>query len=102
MLYASISDYTSDAGFTLFNDTAEQLLGHTADELFEMKQSGNEAGYESVFQNAMFMQVLVKARVKQELRDDEMKTKSTVMRLEAPINYGTECSRLLDAISKYQ
>ena len=102
MLYASISDHTSDAGFTLFNDTAEQLLGHTADELYEMKQNGNEAGYEKVFQDAMFTQVLVKARVKQELRDDEMKTKSNVMRLQAPIDYGSESTKLLDAISKYQ
>jgi replication factor A1 len=102
MLYASISDHTSDTGFTLFNDTAEQLLGHTADEVYEMKQSGNEAGYEKVFNDALFTQVLVKARVKQELRDDEMKTKSTVVKLQAPIDYGAECSKLLEAIEKYQ
>lgn len=65
MLYASMSDHTSDTGFTLFNDTAEQLLGRTADEMYEMKQSGDEAGYEAVFQAAIFTQVLVKARVKQ-------------------------------------
>ena len=65
MLYASLSDHTSDSGFTLFNDTAEQLLGHTADEMYEMKQNGDEAGYEAVFQAAIFTPVLVKARVKQ-------------------------------------
>ena len=102
MLYASISDHTNDTGFTLFNDTAEQLLGHTADEMYEMKQNGNEAGYEKVFQDAIFNQVLVKARVKQDMRDDEMKTKSTVMKLECPLNYAAECSKILDAIAKYQ
>lgn len=102
MLYASISDHTNDTGFTLFNDTAEQLLGHSADEMYEMKQSGNEAGYEQVFQKAIFTQVLVKARVKQDMRDDEMKTKSTVVKLECPLNYAAECNRILDAIAKYQ
>lgn len=102
MLYASMSDHTNDTGFTLFNDTAEQLLGHSADEMYEMKQSGNEAGYEKVFQDALFNQVLVKARVKQDLRDDEMKTKSTVVKLESPLNYAIECNKLLAAIAMYQ
>lgn len=102
MLYASVSDHTGDSGFTLFNDTAEQLLGYTADDLHDMKQSGNEADYDKVFQDAMFKQVIVKARVKQELRDDEMKTKSSVMNLKVPIDYGSECSKLLEAIDMYQ
>jgi hypothetical protein len=70
--------------------------------MYEMKQNGNEAGYEKVFQDAIFNQVLVKARVKQDMRDDEMKTKSTVMKLECPLNYAAECSKILDAIAKYQ
>lgn len=50
----------------------------------------------------MFTQVLIKGRVKQEMRDDEMKTKSTVMKLQCPLDFGAECGKLLEAIEKYQ
>ena len=31
-----------------------------------------------------------------------MKTKSTVMKMQAPLNFAGECSKVLEAIAKYQ
>ena len=39
---------------------AEAILGITADELFEMKRSGDENGFEAVFAKALFKTVIIR------------------------------------------
>jgi replication factor A1 len=82
-----------------------------------MKVSGDEAGYEAAFKSALFKTYLcrvrirsylmlrslislLKARIKQESVNDEMRVKSTVLSVQ-PINYVQESRNLLEAISKY-
>ena len=62
--YYSFSLYDSDRSATkyLFLQ-AVTILGHTADELYSMKMSGDEAAYEEVFSNALFKTYLCKVTV---------------------------------------
>jgi hypothetical protein len=55
-----MADQTGSSWFSLFNDTAEKLLGKTAEELYQFKMSGNELDYEKVFSDALFKTVVGK------------------------------------------
>lgn len=100
ILSVTMTDQSGQSWFSMFNDTAQVLLGRTADELNEMKGSGDDAGYEAVFKSALFKTFICRARIKQEAVNDEMRVKSTVVTVQ-PINYVQESRNLLEAISKY-
>lgn len=101
ILSLTMSDHSGQSWFSLFNDTAEQILGCTAEDLHQMKLNGDEAGYEAVFSKALFQTLIGKARIKQESVNDEMRVKSSIMKVD-PINYSSECKQMIDAIDKYQ
>ena len=71
----TLADASGQQWFTAFNETvlntiitnctnensqAEAILGITADELFEMKRSGDENGFEAVFAKALFKTVIIR------------------------------------------
>lgn len=95
-----MTDASGQSWFSLFNDTAEALLGRTAEEMYQLKCAGSVAEEESVYNNAKFKQFIVKARVKQESVNDEMRVKASVMNL-TPVNFVSESKLLIEAIRKY-
>ena len=56
----SIIDESGSTWVTAFNDQAEKLLGVTARELFEMRTSDNQAGYDKVFADCLFKPFIAK------------------------------------------
>jgi replication factor A1 len=100
MLSLTAQDTTGQAWFSLFNDTAEKLLGYSADALYEMKRDGDENGYEQVFTNALFKTYVMKVRVKQESYENQLKVKNSVLRLD-DVDFISESQQMYDAIMKY-
>lgn len=101
ILSVSMADHSGSSWFTLFNDTADILLKHSAEGLHQMKMNGDEEGYEKVFSDALFKTIIGKARVKQELVQEEKRVKSSFVKVEE-VDYISECRHLLDAINRYQ
>ncbi|CAM9450721.1 unnamed protein product [Scytosiphon promiscuus] len=101
ILSMTISDQTGKSWVTVFNDQAVPLLENkTADDLFQLKEAGEEAEFEDIFAEACFKSYLVTLRVKAEMVNDELRIKNTVQRM-TPLDVSAECDALLDAISKY-
>jgi replication factor A1 len=101
ILSLSVADHTGTQWITLFDDQALQLLGHTAEDLHQLKLSGDIDSYEKVFSDAMFKQVIVKLRVKQEMVNDEPRLKSQGVTM-SKVDFTKETSELLKAIAKYE
>ena len=100
ILTASLADHTGTHWISLFDEAAQLLLGHTAEELHQMKVAGDDASYERVFSDALFKQYVAKLRVKQEMVNDEPRLKSTALSM-TPINFAAESKQLLHAIALY-
>jgi replication factor A1 len=100
MLSASVADHSGTTWVTLFDEQVQQLLGHSAEEMHELKMSGDEAGYEGVFAAALFKQVCLKLRVKQDMVNDEPRMKSSAASY-APVDFAAESKQLMAAITKY-
>lgn len=100
ILTASVADHSGTQWVTMFDEHAQQFLGRSAEDLYQMKISGDTEGYEKVFADALFKQVTTKLRVKQEMVNDEPRIKSQVISL-APVDFKAESKQLLLAISKY-
>lgn len=93
-------DATGSTWFTAFNDVAEQLLGKKASELADYKDMGNEAAFESVFQEANFKSYMFKLRAKADHNMDEVRVRCHILSAN-PIDYRKESQFLLDKIAQY-
>lgn len=94
-----MADSSGSSWFSFFNETAEKLLGASADDLFEHKLTG-DGEYERAFNNALFKTVIAKCRVKQEMVNDEPRVKSSVIKVD-DLDFVAESKNMLDAIAKY-
>lgn len=95
-----MADHSGQSWFSMFNDSAAELLGCTAEELYEIKMSGDTLRYEEIFTQAQFKTFTAKARIKQESVNDELRVKCSITRLDQ-IDYNNECKQMIDAINKY-
>jgi len=93
-------DGTASNWLTAFNEVAQQLLGHTAQEVSEFRQTANDKMFERVFQEANFRSYLFKCRAKQDFMNDEKRVRLHVMQA-TPINFKQESHFLLDQIALY-
>ncbi|BHF66814.1 60S acidic ribosomal protein P1 [Sparganum proliferum] len=64
LLMAKISDFSGEQWITCFQDTAETLLGRTADDLGSMKDAQDETQLDSVFVSASFKSWIFRLRAK--------------------------------------
>jgi len=99
ILSLTLADDTGNAWFSIFNDEAVKLLGHTADELHNLKMEGLNDMYEEIFAKANFQTFVIKARVKQENVNGDMRMKNTVFKLDK-VDYVSESKFMLEAINK--
>ncbi len=67
--------------------------------MYELKSSDPQL-YEKVYSDALFKTVVVKARVKQEIVNDEPRTKSSIIKIDS-LDLVTESKNMIDAINKY-
>lgn len=93
----TVADHTGTTWVTCFNDQAKELLEAEADYLHELKTTGNEQGYEAVFQAALFKTFIMRARVKAEQVNDEARVKTSLTSL-TKIDFALESRNLISAI----
>merc|ERR1712080_461730 len=77
MLTMSIADCSESTWVTCFQDSAELLLGHTADQVAHLREQGEEQ-FNKVFQDCNFVPFTFNLRVKTETFNDESRLKTAV------------------------
>ena len=102
MLNICLQDQSGQSYFTAFDDMAIKIMGgKTADEMHNIKVSGDQATYDQIFNDCQsFKTFLFKARSKNETYNDEARVKSQILQV-APVDYVDECKQMLNAINMY-
>lgn len=98
ILSANLADFGDNQWVTCFQETAEVLLGHSAESLGELRET-DEAAFNQVFQRTNFSTYIFKNRVKLETYNDESRVKATVMEVQ-PVDHREYSRRLLSTIQK--
>jgi len=97
---ATISDDTCTSWISVFDDQARVMLKEvTADALYGELENGNQGAFDAVFTRANFTEWVMTCKVKQEMANDEMKLKTSLMALH-PIDYAKEGRSVLKGILK--
>uniref|UniRef100_A0A3P9IHH7 Replication protein A subunit n=1 Tax=Oryzias latipes TaxID=8090 RepID=A0A3P9IHH7_ORYLA len=98
LLSANLADFGDNQWVTCFQETAEVLLGHSAQTLGQLRET-DEAAFDEVFQKANFRTHIFKNRVKLETYNDESRVKVTVMEV-LPVDHREYSRRLLSNIRR--
>lgn len=98
LLSANLADFGDNQWVTCFQETAEVLLGHSAESLGHLRDTDEDA-FDEVFQKANFTTHIFKNRVKLETYNDETRVKVTVLEVQ-PIDHREYSRRLLTNIHK--
>lgn len=98
ILSANLADFGDNQWVTCFQETAEVLLGHSAETLGQLRDT-DEAAFDEVFQKANFTTHIFKNKVKLETYNDESRVKVTVMEV-LPIDHREYSRRLISNIRK--
>ncbi|CAI6344445.1 unnamed protein product [Macrosiphum euphorbiae] len=98
MLSAQLSDSTGNQWVTMFQETAESLLGTTSAELGRLMEESKEE-YSDVFQNQMFKLFEIRARAKMETYNNETRLKVTLFSIK-PIDYKVASTKLIATIKR--
>ncbi|GAA6219810.1 replication protein A 70 kDa DNA-binding subunit isoform X2 [Lates japonicus] len=98
LLSANLADFGDNQWVTCFQETAEALLGHSAETLGQYRET-DETAFDEVFQKANFTTHIFKNRVKLETYNDESRVKVTVMEVQ-PVDHREYSRRLLGNICK--
>uniref|UniRef100_A0A8C6PH07 Replication protein A subunit n=1 Tax=Nothobranchius furzeri TaxID=105023 RepID=A0A8C6PH07_NOTFU len=98
LLSANLADCWDNQWVTCFQETAEVLLGCSAAELGQLRDT-DETAFDEVFQKANFSTHIFKNRVKLETYNDESRVKVTVLEI-LPVDHREYSRNLLSSISK--
>ncbi|XP_068187891.1 replication protein A 70 kDa DNA-binding subunit-like [Antennarius striatus] len=98
ILHANLADFGDNQWVTCFQETAEVLLGHSAETLGRLQET-DEAAFDEVFQKANFTTHIFSNKVKLETYNDETRLRVTVMDVQ-PVDHREYSRRLLDNIHK--
>ncbi|KAI9564074.1 Replication protein A 70 kDa D-binding subunit [Daphnia sinensis] len=93
MLSVNIADATEQQWVTCFQETAETLLGRSADEIGRLKDTDN-AEFQKIFEAATFKWYVFRLRVKMEMYNDENRLKTNVYEVKE-VNYKEHNERLI-------
>eukprot|EP00606_Chrysophyceae_sp_TOSAG23-5_P000262 GSChrysophyteH2.ASY1.ANO1.713.1 assembled CDS len=106
ILSAQMGDHSGSNWFSFFDNEAKQLLGISADDLHAIRHDAEGTGedrYKEIAQEALFKQFIIKAKVKADDVGGEMRVKNTVHSMqEVSADYVSECTKMIEAIGKYQ
>ncbi|XP_026808083.1 replication protein A 70 kDa DNA-binding subunit [Rhopalosiphum maidis] len=98
MLSAQLSDSTGNQWVTMFQETAENLLGTTSAELGRLMEESKEE-YSDVFQRQMFKLFEIRARAKMETYNNETRLKVSLVNIK-PIDYKVASTKLIADIKR--
>eukprot|EP00252_Welwitschia_mirabilis_P017167 TRINITY_DN38089_c0_g1_i1.p1 TRINITY_DN38089_c0_g1~~TRINITY_DN38089_c0_g1_i1.p1 ORF type:complete len:797 (+),score=128.77 TRINITY_DN38089_c0_g1_i1:128-2518(+) len=99
LLQAQVQDATGVTWVTAFQEAAEEIMGITAKELYNLRLEDDDVKFAEIMRNIVFNQYLFKLKVKEETYGDDQRVKCTVVKAER-LDYSSECRVLLDLISK--
>eukprot|EP00047_Mylnosiga_fluctuans_P003845 m.231293 g.231293 ORF g.231293 m.231293 type:complete len:640 (+) comp12192_c0_seq1:30-1949(+) len=97
MATINIADHTGNQWVSCFQEAAEALLGHSADDLGAMRATPM---YDTVMKNASFSQFIFKCRAKEETFQDAPRVKVTA-NIVQKIDFREECKYLISEIKKF-
>lgn len=98
LLQAQIQDHTGLTWVTAFQESGEEILGHTARELYIMKNEDDEK-FSEILSSRLFRQLLFRLKIKEETYGEEQRVKVTVIKAEI-VDYSAESRHLLDSMLK--
>ncbi|KAM9788505.1 replication protein A 70 kDa DNA-binding subunit-like [Neosynchiropus ocellatus] len=98
LLSVNLSDYGDQQWVTCFQDTAEVLLGQSAESLGRLRDT-DEAAFDEVFRRVSLTSHIFKNRVKLETYNDECRVKVTVLEV-LPVDHREYSRRLIRNIRK--
>ncbi|XP_057871294.2 replication protein A 70 kDa DNA-binding subunit B [Cryptomeria japonica] len=100
IMVVKASDSSGEAWLSVFNEHAEQILGHTADELAAIKsKEADEKAYQMELKKAMWVPHVFRVSVAKTEYMNETRQRITV-RSHSPVDWVGECKYLIDEISK--
>ncbi|KAL2913642.1 Replication factor A protein 1 [Polyrhizophydium stewartii] len=93
----SVTDYTGQTWLQAFNETAEKLIGKTANEMNELREQ-NEAAFNAIIEEALFKQYTMVVRAKAENYQDENKVRLSLQEL-IPIDHVSASREMIETIT---
>ncbi|VDL80529.1 unnamed protein product [Schistocephalus solidus] len=99
-LQAKIADISGEQWITCFQDTAEALLGRTADDLGSMKDAQDESQLDGVFVASSFKSWIFRLRAKIDNFNDESRLRIVAMEAKPVVyaDYAKQLQKLIDAL----
>ncbi|KAL3535548.1 hypothetical protein ACH5RR_004009 [Cinchona calisaya] len=101
LLQTQIQDHTGLTWVTAFQESGEEILGCSAEELYKLKhEEADELRFAEIIKSCLFTQFMFRLKIKEEIYGEEQRVKITVVKAEK-VNSSTECGYLLEQISKF-
>ncbi|KAI8800927.1 hypothetical protein BJ742DRAFT_49410 [Cladochytrium replicatum] len=100
IISASIADHTGQMWVQVFNDQAEVILGCSANDLMQIRES-NKARADVIMSELLFQEFTFRVRAKMETYQDESKIRYSVMGC-TPLQFPEANEQLLDMIMQYE
>nr|GMC54101.1 replication protein A 70 kDa DNA-binding subunit A-like [Ipomoea batatas] len=100
ILQFQIQDHTGLTWVTAFQECGEEIMGMSAKDLHYMKnEEQDDERFQEVMRNVLFKKYIFKLKVKEEMFSDEVRVKSTAVKVEK-VNPQSETKYILDMIDK--
>ncbi|KAL9252202.1 Replication protein A 70 kDa DNA-binding subunit A-like protein [Drosera capensis] len=100
LLQAQIQDHTGLIWVTAFQESGEAILDCSAKELYMLKNEEQDVDrFAEVIHSGLFVEFLLKLKVKEETYGDEQKVKITIVKADR-VDFASESRYLLDVLSK--
>ncbi|KAK6941343.1 Replication protein A, OB domain [Dillenia turbinata] len=100
LLQAQAQDHTGLTWVTAFQESAEEMLGCFAKELYFLKyEEEDDARFSEVMKASLFKHYLFRLKIKEELYGDEQRVKITVAKADK-MDYAAESRRLVDLVAR--
>lgn len=81
LLQAQIQDHTGTTWVTAFQDSGEEILGHSARQLHSLKhEEGDDARFGEIIKSSLFKQYLFTLKINEESYGDERQVKTHVVK----------------------
>ncbi|KAK8858497.1 hypothetical protein IAR55_002724 [Kwoniella newhampshirensis] len=99
ILSLNVMDHTGQFWITAFNETAEQLMEISANELMKLKEEGNDSAFGSFFQKATGKTYSFQMMAKQDSFNDQPRVRYQCRRVATP-DYAAESAHLSQLINQ--
>ncbi|KAK6944766.1 Replication factor-A protein 1, N-terminal [Dillenia turbinata] len=100
LLQVQIQDHTGLTWVTAFQESAEEMLGCSAKELYFLRyEEEDDARFSEIIKASLFKQYLFRLKIKEELYGDEQRLKIAVVKADR-VDYAAESRHLVDLVAR--